>query len=172
MNQFDVVQIFRNEREYQDKRWGYRRRDGGFDPAPHSVVDFVMYMDDYLTEARHIVSRTPSAEAVDAIKKVAVLAVACWEQHVDKSVLSQLETVCLPTVQGSVEEFILNIDHKIRVLKDAFVGFYPANLNFNNKVALKNIIALGMVCCMQYGVDPRPTSPSGVVINGRDGKVA
>ena len=42
----------------------------------------MVYMQDYLTEAFHQISRTNSDEsALDTLRKVVTLGVACFEQH-------------------------------------------------------------------------------------------
>jgi hypothetical protein len=53
--------------------------------SAHSIEDFILYMEDYLEEARKIISRNSEPECVpqtlDVLRKVATLAVSAFEQH-------------------------------------------------------------------------------------------
>lgn len=61
-----------SEREYQ-KKWGEK---------PHEVSSFILYMEHHLALARAIASSTsPESAALDEIRKVTALGVACMEQH-------------------------------------------------------------------------------------------
>lgn len=76
----DVVASLASERAYQEMR---KVRDSG---APeHSVEDFILFMEDYLHEARHVASRTwgPDAKGktLEILRKVTGLGVACMEAH-------------------------------------------------------------------------------------------
>lgn len=69
-----------SEREYQQDKFG---GDG-----PRNVGDFILYMEDYLTEARRQATRDPasqgatvSPDTLDTLRKVVALGVACMEQH-------------------------------------------------------------------------------------------
>lgn len=65
-----------SERDYQEIKW---------DGNPHSITEYLVYMNDYINEAMHVVSRKADAEAnpiaLDTIRKVTALGVACMEQH-------------------------------------------------------------------------------------------
>lgn len=85
MKRITVYAALETERQYQIKRWGVRQADGSFREVPHSVEDFVLYMEDYLHEARHQLSRLPEPEArdvaLDTLRKVVTMGIACFEQH-------------------------------------------------------------------------------------------
>jgi hypothetical protein len=74
-----------SEREYQLKRWGVRLGDGSFSEVRKSIEEFVLYMEDYLHEARHQLSRLPEPEArqvaLATLRKVVTMGVACFEMH-------------------------------------------------------------------------------------------
>ncbi|KKN34464.1 hypothetical protein LCGC14_0793630 [marine sediment metagenome] len=69
---FDAIN---SERDYQDERWG-----GGHD-REHSPAEWILYMEDYLAQARSIAATTPygKLQVMHAIRKVAALAVAAME---------------------------------------------------------------------------------------------
>lgn len=72
-----------SEREYQDAKGV---ANGG-EPHRHELESFVLYMDDYMTELKHQLSRQwtdtgrvhPSC--LDTLRKVTALGVAAMEQH-------------------------------------------------------------------------------------------
>ena len=76
----DVYRAIDSERDYQEMRV---RRDQG-NPF-HSTEEFLLYMEDYLVEARKVASRTWGPEAkpaiLEVIRKVTALGVACMEHH-------------------------------------------------------------------------------------------
>lgn len=78
----DVYAAIDTERDYQDRKWNPGTTSTG---GQHSVTEFLVYMRDYVDEALHHVSRNPdpgaSAVALDGIRKVTALGVACMEQH-------------------------------------------------------------------------------------------
>ena len=77
-----VVEAIKSEREYQLRRWGFRQANGVMIEAPHSVNDFLVYMQDYLTETFHEASRkSGNAAALESLRKVVTLGIACFEQH-------------------------------------------------------------------------------------------
>lgn len=70
------------ERAYQAKKWNESTTaSGGF----HSTTEFLVYMQDYVNEALHFVSRNADPEAQEFalhnVRKVAALGVACMEQN-------------------------------------------------------------------------------------------
>jgi hypothetical protein len=70
----DVYDAIDSERYYQMQRWGQNN--------PHEIGAWILFMEDYLAEARHLVSRnSPEEIALDTIRKVTALGVACMEQH-------------------------------------------------------------------------------------------
>jgi hypothetical protein len=76
----EVYAAIDSERAYQDMR---KQRDQGAEY--HSLEEFLLYMDDYLADAKHIASRTWGPEAtpktLEVLRKVVALGVAAMEQH-------------------------------------------------------------------------------------------
>lgn len=75
-----VFGVVEGERAYQDSLAPTSDTDG-----KHTVTEFILYMEDYIAEARQVASRTwgPDADrkALDIIRKVTGLGVACMEQN-------------------------------------------------------------------------------------------
>lgn len=74
----EVFEHVNDEREYQDAKW----------PLPahlHSMTEFAVYIENYITEIFRIVSITDETVTHDQImerfRKIAALAVAAMEQH-------------------------------------------------------------------------------------------
>lgn len=82
MKRDDVYKLIDGEREYQKKRWN---PDTTITGGIHHVTDYLVYMQDYIHEAMHIVSRAadPSAsdQALEIIRKITAMGVACMEQN-------------------------------------------------------------------------------------------
>lgn len=79
----EVYAAIDSERVYQLKR---ALESGKTDEAPHTAEEFALYMLDYLNEAIHQMARTWTPDgkvpaALDTIRKVTALGVACMEQH-------------------------------------------------------------------------------------------
>jgi hypothetical protein len=76
----EVYAAIDSERDYQDMR---KHRDSGAET--HSPEEFLLYMQDYLTEAVHAAARLWGPEAkpkiMEIVRKVTALGVACMEQH-------------------------------------------------------------------------------------------
>lgn len=70
----DVYRALDSEREYQDDRWDDNR--GG--ALNRTLGDFVLYMQHYLNDA---VRQDEPVDALDSVRKVGALAVACMEAH-------------------------------------------------------------------------------------------
>jgi hypothetical protein len=82
MKRAEVYKLIDGERDYQDKRWSVDTTDSG---GKHSSpVEWVAFMEDYLAEAKHILSRNSVSvsypKAMDIIRKVTALGVASMEQ--------------------------------------------------------------------------------------------
>jgi len=75
-----VYEAIDGERDYQDERWGGTGTHG-----IHSITEFLTYIQDYTSEALHIECReedeTANVKAIDIVRKIAALGVACMEQH-------------------------------------------------------------------------------------------
>lgn len=85
MNRREVYEAIDSERRYQRSRAEAVSGSGSGEHL-HSVEEFVLYMDDYLTELKHQLSRTwiPTGEvhaALNTLRKVTALGVAAMEQH-------------------------------------------------------------------------------------------
>jgi len=65
-----------SERDYQQLRWPEHF---------HSITEYLTYMRDYIEEALHIESRqdfkTADPMALEIVRKVATLGVACMQEH-------------------------------------------------------------------------------------------
>lgn len=82
MRRMDVYDVIDTEREYQQARWNEHTTVSG---GKHSVEEWIMYIEDYLSEAKHILSRGARQDtdktAMGIMRKVAAMAVACMEEH-------------------------------------------------------------------------------------------
>ena len=78
----EVYSAIDGEREYQDDRWNV---DTTITGGLHTVTEFVLFMEYYLTEARRHLSTqgepTASQNGLDFVRKVTALGVACMEQN-------------------------------------------------------------------------------------------
>ncbi len=78
----EVYEAIDSERDYQERRWTPETTTSG---GQHSIEAWVVYLQDYLTECIHQLSRNgrPMANdlALDTIRKLAAMCVACMEQH-------------------------------------------------------------------------------------------
>jgi hypothetical protein len=81
MKRIEVFELINGEREYQDSIWNSETTASG---GKHSPEEWIMYIEDYLLEAKHILSREnvqssyPKAMAI--LRKVASMAVCAMEQ--------------------------------------------------------------------------------------------
>lgn len=78
--QAEVFDALKSERAYQDARWGGKAND-----QHHCIAAWLMFMEDYIAEAKHVYSREESStmypKALDIIRKVSALGVAAMEVH-------------------------------------------------------------------------------------------
>jgi len=76
----EVYAAIDGERRYQDALW-----DDYSSPNKQTVEAWLVYMQDYLTEAMHIISRgadsTAKPKALASIRKITAMGVACMEQN-------------------------------------------------------------------------------------------
>jgi hypothetical protein len=81
MNRQDVYKLIDGERDYQDSRWN---ENTTATKGKHSPEEWIVYMEDYLAEAKHILSResAPKAyeDAMAILRKVTAMGVAAMEQ--------------------------------------------------------------------------------------------
>ena len=82
MTRQEVYKRIDSERDYQSKVWNETTSTS---KGEHSIEDFIVYMEDYLCEAKHVLSRTPQPEcnkkASAIMRKVTAMGVSCMEQH-------------------------------------------------------------------------------------------
>ncbi|MDD5225683.1 MAG: hypothetical protein PHV97_00680 [Candidatus Omnitrophica bacterium] len=75
-----VYALIDMERDYQDKKWN---EDTTTTKNIHTPEEWIMYMEDHLAEAKHILSReaaqTGRPKAMECIRKVTALGVAAME---------------------------------------------------------------------------------------------
>lgn len=81
MTRKEVYEIIDSERDYQDSRWNESTTSSA---GKHSPEEWIIYMENYLLEAKHILSRenvqTAYPKAMNIIRKVAAMAVCSMEQ--------------------------------------------------------------------------------------------
>ena len=81
MERKDVYKLIDGERDYQDSRWN---RDTTSSNGIHTSEQWIMYMEDYLNEAKHILSRQATQvadpQAMEIIRKVTAMGVCAMEQ--------------------------------------------------------------------------------------------
>jgi len=78
----EVYQAIDSERAYQDTRW---YKDTTASGGTHTVTEWLVFVQDYLTEAVHQSSRQPepkaSEDVLHTLRKIAAMCVACMEQN-------------------------------------------------------------------------------------------
>jgi hypothetical protein len=78
----EVYAAIDSERTYQDLKWTPKTTTSD---GQHSIEEWIVYMEDYLKEAKHILSRHPKQEAdheaIQIMRKVTAMGVAAMEQH-------------------------------------------------------------------------------------------
>jgi hypothetical protein len=76
MERKTVYQIIDGERDYQEMRWNGH---------VHTPTEWLVFMEDYINEAKHLISRNDDTETFPTImaiiRKVGAMAVASMEQH-------------------------------------------------------------------------------------------
>jgi hypothetical protein len=78
----EVIASLYNERAYQIRRWGVRQPNGGFREVQKPVEAFIVYMQSYLNEAVDQISHDNTDQnALETLRKVVTLGIACFEQH-------------------------------------------------------------------------------------------
>lgn len=77
-----VYDLVDGERDYQDSKWG---SDPQSHHSNHSPEEWFMYIEDYVNEAKHILSREAYGDceqkAICIMRKVAGMAVCAMEQN-------------------------------------------------------------------------------------------
>jgi hypothetical protein len=74
MDRVKVYEAIDSERDYQAQKWGEK---------PHSPEEWFLFIEDYVSEAKHILSRELYGypKAMEIMRKVGGMAVAAMEQH-------------------------------------------------------------------------------------------
>lgn len=74
----DVFKLIDGEREYQDSVWGNSNK------RERTPTEWFVYIEDYINEGKHILSREPDAiandKAMEILRKVAAMAVCAMEE--------------------------------------------------------------------------------------------
>ena len=172
----DVIIALKSERAYQLRRWGFRQEDGLMLEAEHDVYEWVTYIDDYLAEAKHFISRNEDRKAydtaLDCLRKCVTMAIAAFEMR-DIDPYKQIYTGYVrppqtPMVAG-VEWYLLRIQGIInKYLQE--MGSESTDSPMARDAVLQSVIDIGVVCFENYGISPRDlTQP---ITNGRDGQPA
>ena len=77
-----VIDALLGERAYQDQKWNEDTTASG---GRHSPAEWLLYIEDYVREAKQFTSRNPNPQAdvfvLNAMRKIAAMAVACQEQN-------------------------------------------------------------------------------------------
>jgi hypothetical protein len=81
MKREDVYKLIDGERYYQQVKWNESTTDS---KEWHSSAEWLVYMQDYLTEAMHLAARNPDPAAITMImsniRKITAMGVAAMEQ--------------------------------------------------------------------------------------------
>jgi len=81
MERTKVYELIDGEREYQDKRWTSETTTSR---GLHTPEEWFMFIEDYVSEAKHILSRearqTATPKAMAIMRKVGAMAVCAMEQ--------------------------------------------------------------------------------------------
>ena len=84
MKREDVYKLIDGERDYQNLKWNIATTSD----SKRSLEEWFMYIEDYVNEAKHILSRetrksrqTADIRAGNIMRKVAAMAVFAMEQH-------------------------------------------------------------------------------------------
>jgi hypothetical protein len=82
MERKDVYKLIDGERTYQEGRWNASSTVS--EGHHHTPEEWIIYMEDYLAEAKHILSRESQVpaynKAMACIRKVTAMGVAAMEQ--------------------------------------------------------------------------------------------
>lgn len=82
LNPLQVFDRIETELAYLLKKWNENTTVSN---NQHSVEEWLMYVEDYLNEAKHILSRearqTANPKALDNCRKMAAMLVVCMQQH-------------------------------------------------------------------------------------------
>jgi len=78
----EVYEAIDSERDYQNSRWNENTTTS---KNKHSLEEWYTYMEDYIDEAQHVLSRTARQDAdpiaLDIMRKVIAMGVCALEEH-------------------------------------------------------------------------------------------
>ena len=78
----EVYAAIDGERDYQDSRWNSETTTS---EGKHELEEWLIYIDDYVTEAKHTIARLPRQESspkvLASLRKIAAMCVCAMEQH-------------------------------------------------------------------------------------------
>ena len=80
MNRKQVYKLIDGERDYQDSLLYHSREQDPLTPVP----SWLIYIEEKLNEAKNNVYELKPAAALDSVRKIAALAVACMEHNETK----------------------------------------------------------------------------------------
>jgi hypothetical protein len=81
----NVYKLIDGEREYQDRKWGGERAGRPHTDAETPIANWLIYIQKQLAEATDAVYKLDESLALEHIRKIAGLAVACMENNNTKS---------------------------------------------------------------------------------------
>ncbi|HNC56691.1 MAG TPA: hypothetical protein PLP33_14690 [Leptospiraceae bacterium] len=84
MERKEVYKLIDGERNYQETLWSVIGETGNI-PSAHSFAEWLVFIEDYVNEAKHLLTResfvSANPKVGDIMRKVAALAVAALEEH-------------------------------------------------------------------------------------------
>ena len=81
MKRSEVYKLIDGEREYQDSA---RPLVGAKPDSEHSVADWVLFLEHLLSEAKYEIYNIDDAAALQYVRKLTAVGVACMENHETK----------------------------------------------------------------------------------------
>jgi len=94
MKREDVYKLIDEERDYQDRKWaaqkGHPHPKSDFDLA---IADWLIYIERVLSKAKDRIYYLKEAEALDEVRKIAAVCVACMENNETPPRLPSVRTV-------------------------------------------------------------------------------
>ena len=79
MKRAKVYKLIDKERDYQNSKW-----DGDHSDSSHSIADWILFMEDHLAKAKKHIYMLEPEFALEQIRKVTALGVACMEYNETK----------------------------------------------------------------------------------------
>jgi hypothetical protein len=128
-----AVDSILSERNYQNKTWNPQTTASGGD---HSEIEFLVFIQDYLNEAIHIVSRIKepdaSNNAADTYRKIITMALGCseknnWLHELEKNDYTQ-HKVNLVASLGFIQHLIN------KALESDYTGFHSSTRMYISQI--------------------------------------